>query len=490
MSKSLPPAVTPADTWSPRLALLVAATFFMEFLDGTVLTTAIPSIAADFSVPSADVSITMTAYLLTVAMGIPLSGWLAERFGARRVFCLAIATFTVASLLCALSQDLTMLTLSRVLQGAGGAMMVPVGTLVVLRGTAKKDLLRATAYLVWPGLLAPVLAPLVGGALTTFLSWHWIFLINLPLGLAAFLAALRLVPSTRGDRTRRLDWRGLALTTLGVGSVVVGLELAGGRESGLAAISITAGLLFLVTAAWWMRRARSPLFDLGVFSARTFRATATGGFIYRLTISAVPFLLPLMFQNGFGWDPLRAGVLVAAVFVGNIGIKPATTPLIRRFGFKPVLVFASLASAATFALCALLDAGTPEPLIFALLVASGAFRSIGFSAYASVQYADVVPARLPSANAVSATLVQLATAAGIAIGALLIRAYEASGPLLGGAGAASGDPVAPYRAAFLALAVLMLLSTLDSLTLPRHAGADVSRPGPAPAAAPRRRPQA
>ena len=159
---------------------------------------------------------------------------------------------------------------------------------------------------------------------------------------------------------------------------------------------IMAGLLFLVTAVWWMRRARSPLFDLGVFATRTFRATATGGFIYRLTISAVPFLLPLMFQNGFGWDPLHAGVLVAAVFIGNIGIKPATTPLIRRFGFKPVLVFASLASAATFALCALLDAGTPEPLIFALLVASGAFRSIGFSAYASVQYADVGPAGGPA----------------------------------------------------------------------------------------------
>ncbi len=494
MSEPSPPSGTAADQWSPRLALLVAATFFMEFLDGTVLTTAIPSIAADFSVPSADVSITMTAYLMTVAMGIPLSGWMAERLGARRVFCLAIAVFTVASLLCALSQDLTMLTLSRVLQGAGGAMMVPVGTLVVLRGTAKKDLLRATAYLVWPGLLAPVLAPLVGGALTTFLSWHWIFLINLPLGLAAFVAALRLVPSTAGDPNRRLDWLGLALTTLGVGAVMVGLELAGGREAGmLAAIGITAGLVFLSTAAWWMRRTRSPLFDLGVFSTRTFRSTATGGFIYRLTISAVPFLLPLMFQNGFGWDPLRAGVLVAAVFIGNIGIKPATTPLIRRFGFKPVLVFASLASAVTFALCAMLDAGTPEPLIFALLVASGAFRSIGFSAYASVQYADVVPAQLPSANAVSATLVQLATAAGISIGALLIRVFEASALLDGvgaNASAAAADPVAPYRAAFLAIAVIMLLSTLDSLTLPRHAGAEVSRPGPAPEGAPRRRPRA
>jgi EmrB/QacA subfamily drug resistance transporter len=485
------PAAGPGpDVWSPRVALLVAATFFMEFLDGTVLTTAIPSIAADFSVPAADVNITMTAYLMTVAMGIPLSGWMAERLGARRVFCLAIATFTAASLLCALSQDLTMLTLSRVLQGCGGAMMVPVGTLMVLRGTPKKDLLRATAYLVWPGLLAPVLAPLVGGALTMYLSWHWIFLINIPLGLAALLAALRLLPATAGDSGRRLDWPGLALTTLGVGALVVGLELAGGRQHGTpAAAAAVAGLLFLTGAVLWMRRTPNPLFELSVFSTRTFRATATGGVIYRLTISSVPFLLPLMFQNGFGWDPLHAGVMVAAVFVGNIGIKPATTPIIRRFGFKPVLVFASLASAASFALCALLDAGTPEPLIFALLVASGAFRSIGYSAYASVQYADVAPAQLPSANAVSATLVQLGTGAGIAVGALLLRIFGSADTVVGPSVLGS-DPAAPYRAAFLAIAAVMLLSTLDSLLLPRYAGAEVSRPGPAPAAAPPRRPRA
>jgi len=455
--------------WQPRLALLVAATFFMEFLDGTVLTTAIPSIAADFAVAPADVNITMTAYLMTVAMGIPVSGWLAERVGARRVFCAAIAVFTVASFLCAVSQDLTMLTVSRVLQGAGGAMMVPVGTLVVLRRTPKEDLLRATAYLVWPGLLAPVLAPLVGGALTTFLSWHWIFLINIPLGLAAFIAALRLVPQGAGDQSRRLDWVGLLLTTAGVGALVVGLELATAHPSGpFGAISVAAGLVFIAGAVLWLRRTTNPLFQLNVFGTRTFRATSTGGFIYRLTISAVPFLLPLMFQDGFGWDPLHAGVMVAAVFIGNIGIKPATTPLIRRFGFKPVLVFASLASALTFGLCALLDAGTPEPLIFALLVCSGAFRSIGFSAYASIQYADIVPGQLPSANAISATLVQLAAGAGIAVGALFLRLFAAPG-------AFGADPVAPYRGAFLAIAVLMLLSTADSLALHRQAGADVSR---------------
>ena len=455
--------------WHPRLALLVAATFFMEFLDGTVLTTAIPSIAGDFAVAPADVNITMTAYLMTVAMGIPVSGWLAERVGARRVFCAAIAVFTIASLLCALSQDLTMLTVSRVLQGAGGAMMVPVGTLVVLRRTPKEDLLRATAYLVWPGLLAPVLAPLVGGALTTFLSWHWIFLINIPLGLAAFIAALRLVPKGAGDQSRRLDWVGLLLTTLGVGALVVGLELATAHPSGpFGAICLAAGFASIAAAVLWLRRTSNPLFQLNVFATRTFRATSTGGFVYRLTISAVPFLLPLMFLDGFGWDPLHAGIMVAAVFVGNIGIKPATTPLIRRFGFKPVLVFASLASAATFAVCALLDPGTPEPLIFALLVCSGAFRSIGFSAYASIQYADIVPGQLPSANAISATLVQLAAGAGIAVGALFLRIFAAPG-------AFGTDPVAPYRGAFLAITVLMLLSTADSLALHRQAGAEVSR---------------
>lgn len=465
------------ESWSPRLALLVAATFFMEFLDGTILVTAIPSIAEDFGVAAADVNITMTAYLMTVAMGIPISGWLAQRLGARRVFCAAIAIFTVASLLCALSQDLTMLTLSRILQGAGGAMMVPVGTLVVLRGAPKEELLRATAYLVWPGLLAPVLAPLVGGALTSYLSWQWIFLINIPLGLAAFLAALRLVPPGAGDKMRRLDWFGLALTTSGVGSLVVGLELAGAHPSGPWPWSIvTAGLILLTAAAAWMRRYRHPLFNLSVFATRTFRATSTGGFVYRLTISAVPFLLPLMFQDGFGWDPLHAGAMVAAVFVGNIGIKPATTPLIRRFGFKPVLVFASLASALTFAFCSLLDATTPEALIFALLLASGAFRSIGFSAYASVQYADIVPEQLPSANAVSATLVQLAAGSGIALAALFLRLFQTSDVL--GEGAA-----APYRGAFLVFAALMLLSTADSLMLQRHAGAEVSQ-----ARRPRRQP--
>ncbi|MDQ0259118.1 MFS transporter [Sinomonas atrocyanea] len=458
--------------WNPRLALLVAATYFMEFLDGTALATALPAIGADFGVPPADVNVAMTAYLVAVAMGIPFSSWLAERFGPRRVFTSAILVFTLASLACALSPGLAALTAFRAVQGFGGAMMVPVGSLVVLRGTPKDELLKATAFLVWPGLLAPVLAPLVGGALTQYLSWHWIFLVNLPLGAAALVAALRLVPAGGADAGRRLDWPGLGLTTLGVAAVVVGLELfSEGRPAGWAAATLALGAAALAAAVAWMRRTPHPLFDFSVLRVRTFRATQTGGFVYRLTIQAVPFLLPLLFQDGFGWDPVHSGLLVAAVFVGNIGVKPATTPLIRRFGFKPVLVAAAAASAATFAGCALLAPESPEALIAVLLVASGAFRSIGFSAYMNVQYADVSAGQLPSANAIANTLVQLAAALGVAVGALLIRAGTAWLPAVGGhAGAAA----LPYRFAFAAIAVLMLASVVDSALLPRHAGTEVS----------------
>ncbi len=300
--------------------------------------------------------------------------------------------------------------------------MVPVGTLVVLRGTPPSRSFSAPPRILcglacwpprsWPPRWWVVLSPPschgTGSSSSTSLS-AW------PLSLphSGWYREHSLTPG--------VDWTGSGCCSQhwawAPGSR---LETLGGHASNVLAVAVVAaGLLSLAGAVWWMRKAGGvPLFNLSVFGTRTFRATSTGGFIYRLTISSVPFLLPLMFQDGFGWDPLKAGVMVAAVFVGNIGIKPATTPLIRRFGFKPVLVFASFASAVTFALCAFLDARTPEPLIFALLLFSGAFRSIGFSAYASVQYADIVPGQLPSANAISATLVQLAAAAGIAVGAV------------------------------------------------------------------------
>nr|WP_230855231.1 MFS transporter [Arthrobacter terrae] len=476
------------------MALLAAATFFMENLDGTVLVTAVPSIAGDFNVASADVNITMTAYLVTVAMCIPLSGWLTERFGDRRIFCTAIAVFTLASGLCALSPDLTLLTMSRILQGIGGAMMVPVGRLVVLRSTEKKDLLRAIAFLTWPALLAPVIAPLVGGVLTAYLSWHWIFLINIPLGAVAFRAAARMVPLRAPAAHTGLDWVGFGCSSAAIGALVIGLELlsagagagaSGGGADGTGGALLSAAVGLLVFAAVigglgirWMRHRPRSLFDLSTFTVRTFRASNAGGFIFRIAISSAPFLLPLLFQDGYGWDPVRSGLMVAAVFVGNIGIKPATTPLIRRLGFKSVLLLAIFGSAATFVVCAVMPAVTAEPLIFILLVVSGAFRSIGFTAYNSIQFADIGPEKMNSANALSATISQLGAGLGIAVGALAVRV----GAGLGNGGAAGtvfafgSDPLMKYRVAFLAMAVLVLLCSIDTVRLPAGAAAHVSGP--------------
>lgn len=467
--------------WHRGLALLAAAAFFMENLDGTVLVTAVPAIGADFQVPSTDVNITVTAYLVTVAMCIPLCGWLSSRFGDRLVFCTAIAVFTGASALCAISPDLATLTASRILQGIGGAMMVPVGRLVVLRTTAKKDLLKAIAFLTWPALLAPVLAPLVGGLFTTYLSWHWIFLMNIPLGIAAFYAALRMVPAGRHGEPQRLDWAGFLMCAGAIGALVVGMELAAQAGSGGGSAAAAAAVLAFAALAGagsvlWMRRTPSPLFDFSTLRVRTFRASNTGGFVYRLAISSAPFLLPLLFQDGFGWDPLRSGLMVAAVFVGNIGIKPATTPLLRWLGFKPVLVLAIGGSALTFVLCAFLPPQTPTAALFLLLVISGAFRSVGFTAYNSIQFADIEPGQMSGANDIASTVSQLGAGLGVAVGALFIRAgMDVSAALETGTGPSDG--LLPYRLAFLAMAALFTLCLVSTLRLPAGAGAHVTGAG-------------
>jgi EmrB/QacA subfamily drug resistance transporter len=448
---------------NPRLALLVAGAFFMEILDGTVIAPAAPHIAADLGVPAVSINVAITAYVLTLAVLIPISGWLADRFGARRVFVTAIAVFTVASAGCALAQDLTMLTATRALQGAGGAMMVPVGRLVVLRTTAKPDLVRAIAYLTWPALIAPVVAPALGGVLSTYASWRWIFVINIPLGLVGLLLARRLVPDVRADEPGSLDGRGFALTAVGVAALVVGMEGLGAADPdwpvvtvglGVAAVALTAAVVHL------LRTAR-PLVDLRVLKIATFRVTAFGGSVYRAVITAIPFLLPLFFQLGFGWNAAQAGLVVIALFLGNVGIKPATTPLMRRFGIRTVMLGAIGASALCLLGIAAVTPTTPLPLLLALLAASGMFRSIGFTAYNSVAFADVEPARMTPANTLMSTLQELGAGLGVAVGALLVRAGD---PLAG------DTPAGPFRVAFVALALILLAPATGALRLSRAAG--------------------
>jgi EmrB/QacA subfamily drug resistance transporter len=454
------------------LALLVAGGLFMEILDGTVIAPAAPHIAASFGVPAVDVNVAVTAYVLTLAVLIPISGWLTDRFGARRVFMTAVAIFTLASVACAAAVSLPMLTATRVLQGVGGALMVPVGRLVVLRTTAKSELIKAIAYLTWPALVAPVIAPALGGVLSTYASWRWIFLINVPLGVVGLVLAGRLVPDVRGADAAKLDWRGFGLTAVGVAALVVGIETIGSTDPDYAVANIALGVagIALTAAVLYLLRVPRPLLDLRILQIATYRVTAFGGSVFRAVISAIPFLLPVFLQLGFGWSAAKAGLVVTSLFLGNIAVKPLTTPLMRRFGIRHVLLGAIIASGACLVGIALLEDHTPLPLVVALLALSGTVRSIGFSAYNSAAFADVEPERMTTANTLMSTLQELGAGLGVAVGALLVRV---GGPVAEATGLGSGADEA-FRVAFLLLAAVLTVPAIEALRLSRTAGSAVT----------------
>jgi EmrB/QacA subfamily drug resistance transporter len=455
------------------LTLLVAGTFFMENLDGTILATAAPTIGRAYGVDSAAIGLAITAYLVTLAVLIPISGWLTERLGARTVFAGAIAVFTIASALCAISTDLTQLTAMRVLQGAGGAMMVPVGRLAVLRVTEKRDLVRAIAWLTWPALAAPIFAPLVGGLLVTFAGWQWIFLLNIPLGVIAFVAALRLTPVDVSRNRKPLDWLGFVLTFTGVGGVVVFGALLADPAAPVTAVIVSgaAGAVLTAAAIWHLGRAAHPLLDLRAFRIETFRVTHAGGSLFRLTISAVPFLLPLFFQDALGWSPVQAGAVVLALFVGNLVIKPATTPMLTRWGFRAVLIWSTAGAVLTMVLSAFIAPLTPIGLVVALLLVSGMARSTGFTAYNTIAFADVPSGEMTGANTLASTVQQIAAGLGVAVGAVALR-FGAPVASAVGLDSVSGA----YRVAFLIIAVVALGSVVEAVRLSRTAGENIRPP--------------
>lgn len=469
------PSVTGPPAWR-TLALLVAGAFFMENLDGTIVVTATQRMARSFGVPPVDLNVTIVAYLLTLGVFIPVSGWIADRFGARTVFGGAIAVFTLASGWCALSTSLPELTAMRVLQGIGGAMMVPVGRLIVLRATAKTDLINAIAYLTWPALAAPIIAPALGGALTTYASWRWIFAVNLPLGVAAFAATGRLVPNVRSSSRNGLDWAGFVLTGLGLGTFVCGVELVTYADVPRTIVAglLGAGGILNALAVRHLRRARHPLLDLRVFRIATFRVTNMGGSFFRMAIGATPFLLPLMFQEAFGWSPLQAGLVVVPLFAGNMGIKPLTTPILRRFGFRTVLVASASATGILLACCATFTAGTPLAVIVGVLLAAGIARSVGFTAYNTIVFADVEPEEMNNANTVTSTLQQLTLGLGVTVGALALYA----GPPIDHFFAATATGRGPFAAAFLLVAALPFLAVIESASLDRQAGSAITATPP------------
>ncbi|RDH77776.1 MFS transporter [Mycolicibacterium moriokaense] len=452
------PSPTQPSSFPRGVALLVAGAFFMEILDATIIAPAIPRIAESFGVAAVNINVAISAYLVTVAVLIPATGWLADRFGVRRVFVSAIAVFTIASIGCAASVSLPMLVGMRVLQGIGGAMMVPVGRLAVLRRSDKSDLVRAIALLTWPALAAPVIAPALGGAIATFTSWRWIFLINIPIGVIGFLLALKLVRGAPTPSVRSLDWRGMLLIGLGIAAALIALEQihVGATDWPLVGVLGALAVVLLGSAVRHLRRTPAPLVQLAVLREQTLRITVTAGSMYRLVITAVPFLLPLQFQFVFGWTPFGAGIIVAALFMGNLTIKPATTPLMRRFGIRNVLLVNGIASVGCFGLLALLRPGLPVAVMVVILYLSGALRSIGFTAYNSLAFAGIEGDDLTHGNTLNASVQELAAGLGIAVGALLL------------------SQLSSYPYVYLVLGALLASTLIETLRLPRDAGSHVS----------------
>jgi EmrB/QacA subfamily drug resistance transporter len=456
-----------------RTALLVAGCFFMENLDGTIVTTAAPRIGRALHVPPTSVGLVIAAYLVTLAVLIPLSGWMADRFGARPVFLAAIAIFTVSSLLCAVSTNLAELVVFRVAQGAGGAMMVPVGRLVVLARTAKSDVLRVISLLVWPALIAPVVAPLAGGLITTYASWRWLFLVNVPLGVLALVVAWRLIESPRTEAPAPLDAAGVVLTCGGLaGGTYMAYLLSQRAVPWSEVIVFAAGsAVALAGAVAHLLRAQHPLVNLRTLRVPTFRTAVGSGSLFWTAITAVPFMLTLLFQNAFGWSPVKSGALVMFVFVGNIAIKPATTPLLRRFGFRPVLVASTAAAAATIAAASLFGAGTPLVVVALVAVLNGIGRSVSLTCYSTIAFSDTPAEQIRDANTLQATAQQLSVGLGVPIAAVALRAGGPLGHLLPGAVTAGSA----YTVGFLLLALITVTATAGALRLHPDAGAAVTQ---------------
>lgn len=422
-----------------------------------------------FGVRTIDMSIGITAYMLTMAAFIPLSGWLGDKYGARRIFLLSIAIFTIASLFCGLSQSLSQFVIARAIQGAGGALMTPVGRIIVLKNARKSELIGAIALITWPALTAPVIGPLLGGFITTYATWHWNFFINLPIGLAGLLLVLKFVPDQRDADPGRLDVIGFVLSAAGLTALLAALEaLVRGDVTGLQLAMLAGGIILLAAAAVHFRRTKDPLLDLSAFTVLTFSvSTATAGMACRMAVNATPFLLPLFFQVGFGLNAVAAGGYVLVYFLGNLGMKSVTTPLLRIFGFRTVLAVNGLISAISIVACGFISPETPLFIVYGLLIVAGLSRSMEFTALNSLGFADIGPQQRSSASTLSSMLQQIAQLLGVAVAAATLN-------LSADFRNAAHPGLADFRVAFCVIGILGLGAAVRFFWLPRDIGSEVS----------------
>jgi EmrB/QacA subfamily drug resistance transporter len=451
---------------------LIAGAFFMENLDGTIIATALPQMARSFHVGAVNLNIGMTAYLLTLAVFIPISGWVADRFGSRSIFASAIAVFTLASLLCGASRTLTQFTLMRILQGIGGAMMVPVGRLIVLRNTPKEKLTQAIAYITWPGLTALVIGPPLGGFITTYATWHWIFFLNLPIGVLALILALLWIENVSAEEKHPFDWLTFILAGFASTGAVYAMEKLGGDGAHwqvpalIFALSLLSGTLAILAAR---RNPAVSLIDLESLKLKTYSLSVYGASAFRIAVSVLPFLLPLMFQITFGLNAFRSGLYLLALFAGDLSMKAFVIQVLRHFGFRRVLIVNGIITAASMALCATLSPATPTVLILVILFFHGAFRSMQFTCMTTLAYTEIPPAKMSRANGFLSAVMQLSMGMGVAVGAITLRfVAHAHGH------SAAMPQLRDFHLAILFMSVLALGPVFDSLGLPQSAGATTS----------------
>jgi EmrB/QacA subfamily drug resistance transporter len=466
------------------IALTVACAFFMEMLDGSVIATALPQMAGSFHENPVNLSIGMSAYLLTLAIFIPSSGWMADRFGSKTIFLSAIGIFTVASVLCGISNSLLEFTTARIVQGIGGAMMVPVGRLVVLRGTAKSDLVNMMQFISTPGLIAPMLGPPIGGFITTFSSWRWIFFLNVPIGVLGLALVAAFMVNHKDEESRSFDWPGFVLSGAGLASLLFGLDQLGRPSIApvITALLIGGGAVVCAFAFLHFRRATHPLIDLSLFRISTFAiSTLFAGSAFRVVIGTTPFLWPLLFQVGFGMTAFASGSLTIACAVGDFGMKFFSKRVLRRFGFRQTLVVNGVLVALTILACATFTASTPIVVIAIVLFLVGVLRSVQFGSFNALTYGDVPADRMSAASSLASTIQQMAFGVGVAYGALVLHLSAQVNGSRGG-----GFTVNDFHLAFVATAALALISAFGFTRLHPNAGAEASGHQAAEAGAPAR----
>ncbi|HYA19581.1 MAG TPA: MFS transporter [Burkholderiales bacterium] len=451
------------------IPLIVACALFMENMDSTVIATALPAIAKDIGENPLALKLALTSYLVSLAVFIPISGWMADRFGSRSVFAAAIIVFTGGSLLCAGSSTLAEFVVARFLQGMGGAMMVPVGRLVLLRSIPKNELVAALNYITIPALLGPVIGPPLGGMITLYFHWRWIFLINVPISVIGLYLVLRHIPNLREPDLPPLDVRGFLLSGIGLSVLMLGLSALGGHLlSGEISIScIGLGALILWIYVWNALRNPHPLINFTLLKLPTFHTGVVGGGLFRIGVGATPFLLPLLLQIGFGLDPLHSGLLTAAAAAGALFMKTLTTAILRRYGFRSVLTLNAVASSAVLAAYGLFTAATPHFIIIAMLLFGGCLRSLQFTALGAISYADVDREAMSQATSFSSMAQQLTQSLGVAVGAY---ALQLSSVLHGHQTISASD----FWPAFLAVAIISSASLFIHAELPPGAGSEVS----------------